>query len=227
MKQDNDIRYQPLYGISEAARYVHANSQVLRTWLMGSSSGRGVSVLEPATRKEMDKLSFVNLVEAHMLVALRTTHKVSLQKIRSATLWLKEETGSHHPLAEYLIQTDGMDIFVEHLGKLINANERGQVFIKHVMEQFLHRIDRDPNGIPVSFYPFTRGVAADCPKDIVITPEIAFGRPVVKGTRISTQMLVERFLAGDSVSTLAEDYDLNLSLVEEAVRCELDHLKAA
>jgi len=227
MNPDNDIRYQPLYGVSEAARYVHANNNVLRSWLMGTPSRRNSSILEPATRKDVDKLSFVNLVEAHMLVALRTTHKVSMPRIRSATEWLKKETGNRHPLAECLIETDGMDIFVDHLGQLINASERGQVFIRGVMERFLHRIERDENGIPMSFYPFTRGVAAECPKDIIMTPEVAFGRPVVAGTRISTQMLIERFLAGDSVKTLADDYELKLTLVEEAVRCELDHLKAA
>ena len=227
MNQKNDIRYQPLYGVTEAARYIHANNHVLRSWLTESSSHRIPSVLEPATRKDMDKLSFVNLIEAHMLVALRTTHKVSMPKIRAATQWLKKETGNHHPLAECLIETDGMDIFVNHLGQLISASERGQVVIKGVMECFLHRIERDENGVPLSFYPFTRGVAAACPKDIVMTPEIAFGRPVVTGTRISTQILVERFLAGDSMKALASDYDLKLPLVEEAVRCELDQPKAA
>jgi len=220
MKQNNDIRYQPLYSISEASRYVYANNQVLRTWLTGSSSGQGVPVIEPATREEVDKLSFVNLIEAHMLVALRTTHKISLQKIRAATLWLKKETGSHHPLAECLIQTDGKDIFVEHLGHLISANEKGQIYIRHVIERFLERIERDRNGIPVSFYPFTRGIDTDSPKDIIMTPEIAFGRPVIKGTRISVQMLSERFSAGDSITTLADDYNLNLTLIEEAVRCD-------
>jgi len=225
MNPDNDIRYQPLYGIAEAARYIHAKNGALRSWLTGSSSHRTPSVLEPATRNEMDKLSFVNLIEAHMLVALRTTHKVSMPKIRAATQWLKKETGNRHPLAECLIETDGMDIFVNHLGQLISASERGQVVIRGVMEQFLHRIERDKNGIPMSFYPFTRGVAADCPKEVVMTPEVAFGRPIVAGTRISTQMLAERFLAGDSLTTLADDYDLKLTQVEEAVRCE--NLKAA
>lgn len=227
MNPKKDIRYEPLYGISEAARYIHANNQVLRNWLLGSSSSRVGSVLEPATRKDIEKLSFVNLIEAHMMVALRTTHKVSMPRIRSATQWLKKETGSQHPLAECLIETDGMDVFVDHLGQLINASERGQIVIRGIMECFLHRIERDKDGIPLSFYPFTRGVAADCPKDVVMTPEVAFGRPVISGTRISTQMLVERFLAGDSVKTLADDYGLKLPLVEEAVRCELDQLKAA
>jgi len=227
MKQNNDIRYQPLYSISEASRYVYANNQTLRLWLEGSSSGRSISVIEPATRTDVDKLSFVNLVEAHMLVALRTTHKISLQKIRAATLWLKKETGNHHPLAECLIKTDGVGIFVEHLGQLISADEKGQIYIRHVIERFIHRIERDSNGIPVSFYPFTRGIDTDSPKDIIMTPEIAFGRPVIKGTRISARMLAERFAAGDSVSTLADDYNLNQAWVEEAVRCELDHLKAA
>ena len=227
MTTPSDIRYQPLYSITEAARYIHANSQALRTWLIVGGASSLQPVLEPATQTAADKLSFVNLIEAHMLVALRTTHKVSMQKIRSATSWLKEETGSAHPLAECWIETDGMDVFVEHLGQLINANERGQVFIRGVMELFLHRIERDSSGIPVLFYPFTRGLAEKCPKDIVMTPEVLFGRPVIKDTRVSTQILVERFLAGDSLRVIAGDYELKPSLVEEAVRCELDHLKAA
>jgi len=225
--KETGISYEPLYGIQEAARYVRANPKVLRTWVLGAESRRLPPVLTPAGLHDAEKLSFINLIEAHMLVALRLTHRISMQKIRTAVEWLKKETGSQHPLAECQIETDGIAVFVRHLGMLISADEKGQICIQSIIEQFLKRIERDENGLPIFFYPFTRGLAEDCPKGIVITPTICHGRPIISGTRIATKELIERFYAGDSFSVLADGYDLSPELIEEALRCEKEARKAA
>lgn len=223
----SEISYEPLYGIHEAARYVHANPQVLRTWVLGAGSRRLPPVLTPAGADDAERLSFINLIEAHMLMGLRFTHRISMPKIRTAVEWLKRETGNEHPLAECQIETDGVSIFVRHLGKMISADEKGQVYIQSVIEQFLQRIERDKNGLPVFFYPFTRGIATECPKGVAISPAVCHGRPVIRGTRIATRELIERFHAGDGVNVLAGDYDLAPELIEEAIRCELEVRKAA
>ncbi len=113
---ETGISCEPLYGIQEAARYVRANPQALRTWVMGAESRRLPPVLTPADLHDAEKLSFINLIEAHMLVALRVTHRISMPKVRAAVEWLKKETGSQHPLAECQIETDGISVFVRHLG---------------------------------------------------------------------------------------------------------------
>jgi len=48
------------------------------------------------------------------------------------------------------------------------------------------------------------------------------GRPVIVGAGLSTQIIAERYKAGESVHDLAKDYERDDFEIEEAIRCELD-----
>lgn len=87
-------------------------------------------------------------------------------------------------------------------------------------KQFALRLDRVDvkDGVAVRLYPFSRDPAPDTPRVVVIDPEVRFGRPTVKG--VPTDVLAERWRAGDSVTYLAEDYDLTPDEVDEALRYE-------
>jgi len=102
----------------------------------------------------------------------------------------------------------------------------------------LQRIDRDPNGMPISLYPFTykpaatgaRGgehARAELSRTVVIDPRIAFGRPVLAGTAMPTAVLADRFKAGDSLNEMAGDYGAQEEAIVEAIRCEFDRRQAA
>ena len=58
------------------------------------------------------------------------------------------------------------------------------------------------------------------PRIVVVDPRVAFGRPVLAGTHIPTEVIYQRFGAGESVEQLADDYDRTPSEIEEAIRCE-------
>ena len=58
------------------------------------------------------------------------------------------------------------------------------------------------------------------PRVVVVDPRIAFGRPVLVGTRIPTEVIYQRFEAGESIEQLADDYGRTPSEIEEAIRCE-------
>jgi uncharacterized protein (DUF433 family) len=75
-------------------------------------------------------------------------------------------------------------------------------------------------GSPVRLYPFSREPAEDCPRMVVIDPLIRFGRPTVAGRGVPTDILLERFHAGDSPSDLAADYDIPAAEIDEALRYE-------
>jgi len=51
---------------------------------------------------------------------------------------------------------------------------------------------------------------------------MAFGRPVIAGSRIPTADVFERFKAGDSLETLVADYDRPTEEIQEAIRYEAD-----
>lgn len=211
-----DMRYTPLYTRVETARYTQTPISTLQYWCNAGA------VIMPAESHAMGGMSFINLIEAHVLSALRRTHRVPLHKIRSAARWLKKETGVDYPLAELDIQTDGLDLFIQHLGRLISASENGQLVIRQIIERYLSRIDRDLQGIPVRFYPFTRDAddSVNIPRLIVMNPFVAFGRPVVQDTRVTTSIILERWSAGDDINLLADDYKLSSEAIQEAIRCE-------
>jgi uncharacterized protein (DUF433 family) len=172
------------------------------------------------------RLSFVNMVEAHVLSAIRYQHGVSLPAVRRAVGYLTEKFGSVHPLAEEQFQTDGVNLFVERLG-LLNVSAPGQLAMREILCAFLRRVERDERGLAVRLYPFSRRPSAvapmldDSPRLVVIDPRISFGRPVLAGTGVTTLTIAERFDAGESIESLAEDYGRSHEEIEEAIRCEL------
>ena len=88
-------------------------------------------------------------------------------------------------------------------------------------------LGRDAKGVPVRLSLFTRASAeGDQPAQVVVDPQIAFGRPVLAGRGVPTAVLADRFKAGDTLEQLADDYEIATQVIEEALRCELER-KAA
>ena len=132
------------------------------------------------------------------------------------------------PLAQAQFVTQGVDLFVEDLDRILNASKGGQVEIADLIRLHLQRVERDPRGIPVRLYPFTRKQAdEEAIKSVVMDPRIAFGRPVLVGTAVPTSVLADRFKAGDTLTELAQDYGAQPEAIEEAIRCEFDRRQAA
>jgi len=189
----------------------------------GRKTARPIIKLVDATPP---RLSFINMVEAHVLSAIRYHHGVSLPAVRRAVEFLTRAFGSQHPLAEAQLQTDGVNLFVEHLG-LLDVSAPGQYAMPDILRAMLRRIERDEQGLAVKLYPFSRrpqlpeSAFGDVPRTIVIDPRISFGRPVLTGTGVTTQSIAERFDAGESIDALAADYARPRQDIEEAIRCEL------
>ena len=215
-----DRRSMPAYGVPEAAHYLGIPVSTLRYWAAGRS-GVSQPLIEAAAPAPV-ALSFINLVELHVLGAIRREHEVSLPKVRVAIQYLETQYNSRHPLASHQLETDGLDLFVAEYGRLINISREGQVAMREVLVTSLKRIERDQAGIPIKLYPFTRNDMRQAPKLVVIDPRLAFGRPVISGTGLATEIIAERYKAGESMEDLARDYGREKTEIEEAIRCELE-----
>jgi uncharacterized protein (DUF433 family) len=110
---------------------------------------------------------------------------------------------------------------VEQYGKFVNISQDGQIAMREVMSAALKRIERDPRGIPIRLFPFTRSSIANAPALVVIDPRLSAGRPVIAGTGLATEIIAERYKAGESVRELVQDYERSVDEIEEAIRCEL------
>ncbi|PYL11616.1 MAG: hypothetical protein DMF48_06000 [Verrucomicrobia bacterium] len=225
---EHDVRELPAYGIAEAAHYLLVPRATLRSWVAGMSYGSGFfkPLIQPAATSPVS-LSFVNLIEAHVLAAIRRKHRVDMPAVRRAIAYLKKEFGSSHPLADHKFETNGVDLFVERFGQLMLVSQGGQLAVRELLQAHLRRIDRDDKGFPLRLYPFTRVDETEQPKNIVIDPFISFGKAVITGTGVSTDIVAERFKAGESADELANDYGCDREKIEEAIRCELNLAEAA
>jgi uncharacterized protein (DUF433 family) len=230
-----DPREIPLYGISQASRYLNIPLATLRSWIRGRKypvgGGNERKLFRPVIHLPDPKtpmLSFINLVEAHVLSGVRRIEGVPFYKVRMALEYIEKKFPSKHPLADQQFQTDGVDLFIERLGQLEAVSKGGQIGIKEVLEQYLRRIDRDPALAPFRLYPFLKvKPESDAPKHVMIDPLISFGRPSLVGTGVPTDVIAERFFAGESMNDLAKDYGVTEKQVEEAIRYEAPAGKAA
>jgi hypothetical protein len=74
--------------------------------------------------------------------------------------------------------------------------------MKALLQEYLKRVDRDAHGVAVRLFPFTRPQTAPGdprvilaqPRVIAIDPAVAFGRPVISGSRVPTAEIFERFI---------------------------------
>lgn len=222
-----DPREVPAYHLVEAAHYLNIPVATLSSWIVGRpypvADGKKFfhPVIEIADKKRK-LLSFINLVEAHVLDAIRRReHRIQLPKIRQAIVYLRREFHTKHPLADHQLETDGLDLFVQKYGQLITISQEGQLAMREMLQAFLRRIERDSHGAPIKLYLFARRGDKDEPLNVVVDPTISFGRPTLAGTNIPTSVLAERFKAGDSPEELAEDYGRPRQEIEEAIRYEL------
>jgi uncharacterized protein (DUF433 family) len=220
-----DARELPAYGITEAARYLRIPEATLRSWVVGrryptTAGQRFFRAVVHLPEGDLLVLSFLNMVEAHILDAIRR-QTITLRKVRTAVAFLERHYHSRHPLAEHQFETDGLDLFTQKAGLLINLTQAGQLAMREVVAAYLRRIERDAKGLPIRLYPFTRKRDPDEPRAVVIDPFVSFGRPVLAGTGIATAVLAERFKAGESVEELAKDYGRTALEIQEALRCEL------
>lgn len=222
-----DPRHIGAYGVAEAAHYLALPPATLRTWVRGRSyrSGEERRFSEPLIQLPEPGeplLSFTNLVEAHVLAAIRRRHGVPMQKVRPALEFLERELGVSHPLAREEILTDGVSLFVEHLGKLVNLSQRGQLAVQEILRAHLERVEHDAAGLAERLYPFSRGTDdLRQPRVVVVDPRISFGRPAIAGTSVRTEVIAARLKAGESIHELARDYDIPEDRIEEAIRYEL------
>src|SRR5213082_1701767 len=106
------VRELSAYGVAEAAHYLLVPRATLRSWVAGMSYGSDGErrffkrVIHPAATSPV-ALSFINLIEAHVLAAIRRRHRVDMPAVRRTIDFLKREFASAHPLADHKFETNG------------------------------------------------------------------------------------------------------------------------
>ncbi len=219
-----DPREAPAYQLAEAARYLRLAPATLRAWVVGRDypTERGIRFFPPLiglpnTSKLI--LSFSNLVEAHVLRALRTEHAVSIKAVRQAQAYAERAFELDHLLLRPELKVAAGELFLDRYSSLISLSKSGQLAMRTLLDTYLDRIERDVRNVPLRLFPFVRPGFPD-DRRIAINPNVAFGRPVIARKAISTAVIADRIDAGESVEDLASDYGLVAREIEDAVLYE-------
>lgn len=221
-----DVLDRVLYSTSEAARLLGVHSRTLKNWLEGYRV-RGI-FYPPVIREEptgSDEVTWGEFVEAGLLAEYRKVHDVPMQHIRPVVDDLRASYGIPYPLAHHRPYTADRELVFELQSKA-EIEERfgfvvyrsGQLVLNAPAETFLHKVEFEDD-VARRYRPGGAG------SPILIDPDRSFGIPTISGIR--TEVLYEEFEAGDSIDLIAQAYDLDRDVIEEAIRYEAPRGKEA
>jgi uncharacterized protein (DUF433 family) len=215
----SEIKLLPAYPLAEAARYLGSNPSTLRAWFHGrhykvGGEKKWAKAVLSGTQLKGEPISFLDLIEAHVLLAIRRGYNIPLKHFRTAMDFLREMGGLHF-LAHRDFYHDKRHLFVKLEDKLISLSERGQLVDREIIKQGLQQIIYGNDGYAAQFFPRREGERQE---SIVIDPTINFGRPSLIRLGVGSEAIATRFVAGEKIADLAQDYSATPDEVEEAIR---------
>ena len=187
----DDPRHAPLYSIPECARYLGLPVSTVWSWVTPAVAEPN-SYGRPLVHPAESDPTALSFTNLVELYVLMTLRRKYKMTVKEIR-WQIDSAMVKHSLASPEFLTNG----------------------------FQERVELDDLGFAERFYPFTRGYGRDDPRIVVIDPMVSFGRPIVAGSGVRTEVIAKLVKAGEDILELADDYRLKPAQIEEAVRYEL------
>ena len=193
-------RTQGAYNIGVAHRLTGVSADSIKRWLEDYPDH--ILALKPPWRDGMGRpwtnltrLSFLELVEVLIAGRIRSGHHESYGQVRKFHDMLASEWGTHFPFAceDLLTQEDRMPA---------------------PAMKVLCQLDYE-DGFASRWLPFGKEGS------LALDPRRAGGQPAIKGRRLRVVDISDYFVGGESVETLANDFDVAPADVEAALRFAL------
>ncbi len=164
-------------------------------------------------------MPFIGFAEAYVLSAFRRAG-VPMQRIRPAVDVLSSGIGVEHALASKRLYTDGAEVLYDYANSEHDEDLRGLTVVRtgqrqfaEVVQDYLKRITYGEDGWASRVrLPTYRNA------QVIVDPHRAFGMPVVLHGGARVEDLVDRFVAGDTLADIAEDFGVPEPEVEDVVR---------
>ncbi len=204
-----------LYTIDQTARLARLSPRILRRWLDGDPAGGEPALLRDMPKNDAQIFSFVDLVQALAIRALRKERRLSLQRIRVAINHAKE-LGIDYPFARqhqtYLF-SDEVVLDVGGILVTVTGRHNRQQLMRPIAEPYLYDLSYDASGLANEYVP-----QRDGERRIVIRPNLRFGAPVVMPCGYTASTLINAFYSEGSTLGAAKEYDVTEDDVKFALR---------
>lgn len=199
----------PLYTRADVALHLGLPATTLGDWLRSGALEAGTGVRGEPT------ITFAGLVETHMLRQLRYAG-LSLQAIGEAAVALRSRAGRHYPLAWSGLAHDGRDLLVEIAAE---GREQGWERIRDSQGGLPGLLRRGSAAIGWSDdgYAATLRLVIYHDIDVIVDPTRASGQPLVDGSDVRVEDVVDHVRSGTPYRDIAtkyalEDYELEALL---------------
>jgi uncharacterized protein (DUF433 family) len=162
----------------------------------------------PAERHGWPTLPFAAVVEAFVLRALRNLH-FTRRQILDAAEGIRRDFSDDFGLVRPNIGHDGVEIFIEVGPELYRAKDRQQV-IRETVEDFTRCIQRkgnDPQRLKLEHF-----------GNVILDLRFGWGRPIVEDNKVPLEAILGLWRAGESLSTIANEFEMKTLDVERLVQ---------
>jgi uncharacterized protein (DUF433 family) len=218
-RRDSSHLRLPRYSYADADYLAKVSRGTSKRWLSGYDYRRnGELVRQPPVTPGVEvagAVSFVDLIEIVAIGKLKE-HGFPLRQIRQIVGTCKSFFQVERPLVTLRFKTGGREIFVSSGGDLTEVGRiKGMRAWNEVLEPFLKDLDY-VDEIVSRWWPLGKGNL------VVVDPDYGYGLPVIVDSGVRTEIILERFQAGDLEDQIAKDFNIRRIEVERALQFELN-----
>lgn len=203
----------PAYQVNEAAQYAKVTTQTIRNW-----QDRGDEAAAVSRRDKGSALSYLQLVEVAFVAVMRKAG-ISLAQIKDTRNYVAKHLQSEFPFAQHKFMTDGQNILMSLAAfdgratknKLVLVDKGGQIAWQKIIATKFQEFDYK-KGLAARWHVAGKG------SPVLIDPQIAFGAPAIRG--VPTWAIKGRWVAGESLADIEEDFQIKASEIKEALAFE-------
>jgi len=214
------VKTVPAYSLASAARLIGSKPSTLRAWFRGrdytvSGEKRSTLPVLPTYSSAGEPISFIDLVEAHVLFLIRRQFRIPRKNLKAAAETLAKLKGGLMYLAHKDFYFDRTNLFLDVNGALVSLSERGQMVGKPIIEEGLKQLTYGTDGYAEEFFPAFGGSQQ---REFVISPHLNFGRICIARSGLSADIIALRFENGEKIADIAEDFAVSADEIAQALR---------
>jgi uncharacterized protein (DUF433 family) len=213
----------PYYSFSETDYLAGAPRGSARRWIKGYGYLRhGERVERPPVTPRPNQVaaaSFLDLLEVVVIGRFKYVG-IPLSAVRQIVADCQELLELPRPLVQLKFKTDGRDVFIDQGDTLLGLGRQKRMMAwNDVLAPFLEQLDYG-EGWAERWWPLGHDGR------ILIDPEYGFGQPVIAGTGVRTEIILERVRAGELPEEIAEDFNVDRLQVMRAIQYETTRIAA-